>query len=78
MSVKRPLPVDQAPAVIRTATKLVRKVTQPTQKISAPNVIITNNGDSCMIYELLSHISSTSVAFLNALIFSCNIPFAFS
>ncbi|KAL3989507.1 hypothetical protein ACH3XW_27955 [Acanthocheilonema viteae] len=45
-SVKRSLLMDQAPAVIRTATKIVRKVAHPTQKILAPNLIITQSGDS--------------------------------
>uniref|UniRef100_A0A0R3RW63 C3H1-type domain-containing protein n=1 Tax=Elaeophora elaphi TaxID=1147741 RepID=A0A0R3RW63_9BILA len=45
-SAKRSLLVDQAPAVIRTATKIVRKVVHPTQKTLAPNLIITNSGDS--------------------------------
>lgn len=48
MSVKRSLPMDQAPAVIRTATKIVRKVGYPTQKILTPNLVITNSVDSCM------------------------------
>ncbi|CAG9535149.1 unnamed protein product [Cercopithifilaria johnstoni] len=45
-SLKRSLTMDQAPAVIRTATKIVRKVAHPTQKIPAPSLTITNNEDS--------------------------------
>ncbi|VDK66774.1 unnamed protein product [Onchocerca ochengi] len=45
-SMKHSSPIDQAPAVIRTATKIVRKVVPPMQKILVPNMDITDTGNS--------------------------------
>nr|CDP93529.1 Bm9295, isoform g [Brugia malayi] len=54
-SLKRSLPIDQAPAVIRTATKIVRKVAYPAQKILTSNLVISNEVSSSPVVSAHSN-----------------------
>ncbi|VDO76725.1 unnamed protein product, partial [Onchocerca flexuosa] len=66
-SMKHSSPIDQAPAVIRTATKIVRK-TPSMQKILVPNMGITNTGNlSSEIAKPIKPVSSNGTMSKNGM-----------